>query len=98
MRQLKLFSIFALLLSCSLVSPALFAQSVCDAGNGPLDSARQANISTDDIIQKFTANESLFKSAREKYSFTQTIDVQELSRDGQDIAGEYNQVRLLKFH
>jgi hypothetical protein len=92
MHRRLLFSTFALILFSACFSPALPAQSVCEAGNGPLDSAKPVNITTDEIIQKFAAKESIFKAARSKYSYTQTISVQELSGNEQDINGEFNQV------
>jgi hypothetical protein len=93
MHRRHLFSTFALILISVFLSPTLAAQSaVCEAGNGALDPAKPAGITTDEIIQKFAAKEVIFKAARTKYSYTQTISVQELSGNGQDINGEFNQV------
>jgi hypothetical protein len=90
-------SIFVLILLSALFSPALSAQSVCDGGNGPMDGAKPEGISLDEIIQKFAAKETIFKAARAKYSYTQAISVQELSGNGQDVAGEFNQVADVSF-
>ena len=92
MHRRKLFSIFVPLILCALFSPGLLAQSVCDAGNGPLNPAQPSDISTGEIIQKFAAKEAIFKAARDKYSYTQAITIQELARDGETVTGEFNQV------
>jgi hypothetical protein len=88
-----LFSALVLILAIILFSPSASAQfSVCEAGNGPLDSAKPTGAKIDEIIQKFAAKETLFKSARAKYSYTQTISVQELSGNEENVQGEFNQV------
>jgi hypothetical protein len=93
MRHRTLFPALALIFLIILFSPSASAQfSVCEAGNGPLDLARPKDISTDEIIQKFAAKEAIFKAARAKYAFTQSISIQELSGNEQDIQGEFNQV------
>jgi hypothetical protein len=92
MHRRNRFSIFVLILLATLFLPTVSAQSVCEAGNGPLDPAKPAGVSTDEIIQKFAAKETIFKAARAKYSYTQAISIQELSGNEQDIAGEFNQV------
>ena len=93
MRHRNCFSAVTLIFAIVLFSPSASAQfSVCEAGNGPLDNAKPSGVSTDEIIQKFAAKEALFKAARAKYSYTQTISIQELSGNEQDIQGEFNQV------
>ena len=93
MSHSNFYSAFALVLLATLFSPSASAQAaVCEAGNGPFDAAKPADITTDEIIQKFAAKEGLSKAARAKYSYTQTISIQELSGNEQDIAGEFNQV------
>jgi hypothetical protein len=93
MRHWNLFSAFVLTLLLTMFSPSACAQfSVCEAGNGPLDTDKPVGISTDEIIQKFAAKETIAKAARAKYSYTQTISIQELSGNEQNVAGEFNQV------
>jgi hypothetical protein len=93
MRYRKLSSAAALIFAIMLSSPGARAQfSVCEAGNGPLETTKPKDISSDEIIQKFAAKETLFKSARAKYSYTQTISIQELSGNEQYVQGEFNQV------
>jgi len=77
----------------ALFSPSARAQfSVCEAGNGPVDTAKPTGVTIDEIIQKFAAKEAFAKAARAKYSYTQTISIQELSGNEQNIQGEFNQV------
>jgi hypothetical protein len=93
MRQRNLFSALALIFVITLFSPSASAQfSVCESGNSPLDSAKPVGLNLDEIIQKFAAKETISKAARTKYSYTQTISIQELSGNEQDIQGEFNQV------
>jgi hypothetical protein len=93
MRHRNLLSFLALIFLFTLFSPRASAQfSVCEDGNGPLDTAKPLNITTEEIIQKFAAKEASAKAARAKYSYTQTISVQELSGNEQNVAGEFNQV------
>jgi hypothetical protein len=87
------FSAVALIFLITLFSPSAPAQSaVCEAGNGPIDPAKPGGLNTDEVIHKFAVKETIFKAARAKYSYTQTISIQELSGNEHDIAGEYNQV------
>ena len=75
----------------ALVMPcALTAQNKCEEGNGPLNSAQPQGLSTEEIIQKFAAKEALFKAARDNYTYTQQVIVQEL--DGHTVDGEFKEV------
>ncbi len=66
------------------------AQTNCEEGNGKLDPAQPQNMSVQDIIQKFAAKESVFKQARNAYTYTQDITVQTV--DGNTVDGEYRQI------
>jgi hypothetical protein len=93
MHHRSLFSIFTLIFFAALFSPSASAQfGVCEDGNGELDSAKPKNITTEEIIKKFAAKETIAKAARAKYSYTQSISIQELSGNEQDVSGEFNQV------
>jgi hypothetical protein len=93
MRHRNFLSLFALIFLITLFSPSASAQfSVCEDGNGALDTAKPVGLTIDDIIKKVAAKEAIAKAARAKYSYTQTISVQELSGNEQDVAGEFNQV------
>jgi hypothetical protein len=70
-----------------LVVPAgLRAQTDCDQGNGPLNSAQPQSTTPDQIIQKFAAREAVFKEARNHYTYTQEVTVQTL--EGNTVDGE----------
>ena len=74
-----------------LVAPAaLFAETNCDEGAGPLKPDQPQGITTQQIIEKFAAREAIFKQARNNYTFTQDIIVQEF--DGSSVSGEFRLV------
>jgi hypothetical protein len=77
------------LLVCALFSEPLFAQYVCEFGNGPLDSAQPTAITTDEIIERFTTRESTFKAARQHYGYTLDVTVQSLN--GATVDGTFHQ-------
>jgi hypothetical protein len=68
---------------------ALAAQTNCDAGNGPLNSAQPRSISVQELIQKFARQEEVFKDARNHYAYTQDVTVQTL--DGDTVSGEFRE-------
>lgn len=68
---------------------ALAAQTNCEEGNGPLNSAQPQNVTPDQIIQKFAAREAIFKEARNHYTYTQEIVVQTLQDNTVD--GEFRE-------
>lgn len=73
----------------TLFSAPLFAQYVCEFGNGPLDSAPPAGITTKEIIERFATKESTFKAARQHYAYTLGVTVQTMN--GNAIDGTYHQ-------
>src|ERR1700685_2179502 len=93
MRYRNMLTAFSLLFAVTLFSPTASAQfSVCEDSNGALDTAKPVTIPIEEIIQKFAAKEAIAKAARAKYSYTQTISIQELTGNEQNVAGELNQV------
>jgi hypothetical protein len=74
-----------------LSSGSLFAQGVCDPGNGPLNTAQPSGITPAEIIQKFAAKEATFKAARQRYGYTLNVTIQTLDNYGQ-VDGEYLQI------
>ncbi|HEY6271548.1 MAG TPA: hypothetical protein VIX19_06080 [Terriglobales bacterium] len=81
----------ALIFGVLLVSAAGFAQSTnCDEGAGLLNPAPPKNGNTQQIIDNFAAREAVFKQARNNYTFTQDIMVQEL--DGNTVTGDFRLV------
>jgi hypothetical protein len=79
--------IFVSLLPCG----SLFAQGVCDQGNGPLNVAQPSGITPAEIIQKFAAKEATFKAARDRYAYTLDVTIQTLDNYGR-VDGEYQQI------
>ena len=80
----------AFLVIAILASGKLFAQGVCDPGNGPLSPAQPTGITPAEIIQKFAAKEAVFKTARERYGFTLNVNIQTLDNYGR-ADGKYEQ-------
>lgn len=66
-----------------------FIQQSAFADEGALDPAEPKNITVDEIIQRFAAKEKDFKTARDQYTYHQTVKVQTL--DGDTVDGEYRQ-------
>jgi hypothetical protein len=78
-----------------LLPAALFADTNCDDGSGPLNSAPPRGISPEEIIQKFAAKEAIFKEARNNYTYTQDITVQTV--DGSSVDGEFRRVEDITY-
>jgi hypothetical protein len=69
---------------CGVVLPAVWADE------GPLETTQPKNAAVDEIIQHFAAKEKEFKTARDQYTYRQSVKVQVL--DGSTVNGEYQQV------
>ena len=82
------------LLFCSL--PAfLLAETNCDAGAGPLRTDQPKVLTVQQIIDKFAAREAVFAQARNNYTFTQDITVQEF--EGDSVSGEFRLVQDITY-
>jgi hypothetical protein len=68
------------------------------AGFGPLDPTPPTGMTVDEIIQKFAARETLFKQARDNYTFRQTVKVDTIVEDTNRVDGEYQQVTDITFN
>lgn len=86
---------FAALVVLLMLSVAAVAETNCDEGAGPLRPDQPQGITTQEIIQKFAAREAVFKEARNNYTFTQDITVQEL--DGSSVTGEFRLVEDINY-
>jgi hypothetical protein len=80
-----------ILLMVAFAAPLLSAQTNCDEGAGPLDARQPTGITVSDIISRFAAREAMFKEARNNYTYTQDISVQEF--DGGSVSGEFRLVQ-----
>ena len=79
------------LVACTLRPGLASAQSVCDLGNGPLDSVLPSNTTAAEIIQAFAAKEQIFEAARDRYAYTEQVTVQ--SVDSHDrVDGKFRQI------
>src|SRR5260370_7727335 len=77
-------SLFFIVVCLPLSVPA---QTDCDEGNSHLNSAQPEATSPQEIIRKFADKEAIFKEARNHYTYTQEVIVQEL--DGNTVGGEF---------
>lgn len=84
------------LIPAFLLAPAaLLADTNCDEGTGPLNTAQPQGLTSQEIIQKFAAREEVFRQARNNYVYTQDITVQEL--DGTTVTGEFRLVQDITY-
>jgi hypothetical protein len=86
----------AVLVLALLLMPAILrADTNCEEGAGPLNTAQPQGITPQEIIQKFAAREEIFRQARNNYVYTQDITVQEL--DGNTVSGEFRLVQEITY-
>lgn len=83
------FALKLVALAVLLFPLALTAQTNCEAGDGPLNSAPPQAISVQDLIQKFAGKEAIFKEARNHYTYTQEVSVETL--DGDTVDGQFKE-------
>ncbi|HEY6306682.1 MAG TPA: hypothetical protein VI488_09535 [Candidatus Angelobacter sp.] len=69
---------------------ALLADTDCEEGNGPLNPAQPPGFSLQEMIQKIAAKETVFRAARNSYTYTQDNTVQTL--EGNTVDGEWRQI------
>lgn len=77
-------------LASTIFSLPLFAQYVCEYGNGPLNSAAPEGIAPAEIIETFATHEAGLKAARDRYAYTLDVSVETLN--GNAVNGSYHQV------
>jgi hypothetical protein len=89
-------SLWVVLISIVLFAPAIsFADTNCEQGAGTLNPAQPQGLTTQEIIQKLAAREEMFREARNHYTYTQDITVQEL--DGDTVTGEFRLVQDITY-
>lgn len=91
---------FRLLLAAALVVGSAHAQvsytsMPLDGGFGPLDTS-EPSVPATQIIQEFTAKESLFRAALDNYTYERSVKVQTIDDDNK-IDGQYFQVTDISF-
>lgn len=83
------------LVMSGLVCGYAFAQTDCTEGNGVLDTAPPKNMTVEELIKKFAAEESKVKEARSHYTYTQDVLVQTL--DGKKVDGQFHEVTTVSY-
>ena len=84
------------IVSIFLLSPAaLLADTNCDEGAGSLNTAQPQGMTPQEITQKVAAREETFRQARNNYTYTQDILLQEL--DGSTVTGEFRLVQDITY-
>lgn len=71
------------------------AQTDCNIGSDVLDTAQPKGISVQDLIQKFTANESKVEKLRNQYSYTEDLLVQTL--DATSVDGQFHRITQVSY-
>jgi hypothetical protein len=82
----------------SLAAVAISDAAQDPAGFGPLDPSPPTGTTPEQIIEKFGARESVFKQARDTYTFRQAVKVDALEEDTSHVVGEYQQVTDITFN
>src|SRR5580698_8820828 len=85
MNRIRIARLVTVFVVCGL---ALTAAAWAD--EGPLENTQPKGITVDEITQRFAAKEKEFKTARDQYTYRQSVKVQVL--DGSTVSGEYQQV------
>jgi hypothetical protein len=80
----------------ALLVALFWLNSGLHAQEGELDKSAPKGMTSEQVIQRFTAKEKEWKTAREQYTFRQTLKQQAL--DGENELGEYRQVADIRYH
>ena len=83
--------VFAL---CGLMGAAR-AQTDCADGNGVLDTSPPKNMTAQELVQKFAAEETKIKEARTHYTYTQDVLVQTLN--GKAVDGQFHEIATVSY-
>jgi hypothetical protein len=85
-----------LVVLCGLIAVTAMAQTDCAEGNGTLNTDQPKNMTAQELVQKFTADETKVKEARTHYTYTQDVLVQTLDDKGVD--GQYHEVETISYN
>jgi hypothetical protein len=94
-RKRKILWHFGLLLFLAASIPHAPAQTDCAEGNGVLDMAPPKNMTPQELIQKFAAEETKVRDARAHYTYTQDLMVQTLN--GNAVDGQFHEVTTISY-
>lgn len=95
MNRIKLSSGIIGVFLTSLLPLGLVAQTDCNAGAGPLQQTQPAGISVQEIINRLSAQEKVFKDQQTHYTYTMEVSVQTLA--GQVADGEFRRVSQISY-
>jgi len=88
---------FAAILMAGAVALSSFtlAQTDCATGDHPVDPAAPKNMTPEEVIHKFTAEENRVRDARSHYTYTQEVLVQTLNDKTAD--GQWHEVKQVSY-
>ncbi len=72
------------------------AQTDCAEGDGVLDTAAPKTMTVPEVIQKFTAQETKVKQARDQNTYTQDVMVQTLGDKG-EVDGQFHEISTISY-
>jgi hypothetical protein len=72
------------------------AQTDCAEGDGVLDTTPPKTLTVPEVIQKFTAQETKVKEARDRYTYTQDVMVQTLGDKG-SVDGQFHEIASISY-
>jgi len=84
----------AILITCTLLGLAR-AQTNCADGDGVLDNSPLKGMTTQELIQKFAAQETKVRDARARYIYTQDVLVQTLN--GTAVDGQFHEIMNVSY-
>jgi hypothetical protein len=84
-----------ILLVLVALMPHCLGQTDCAEGNGVLDTAPPKDMTPQELIRRFAAQEGKVKEARSHYTYTQDLMVQTL--DGKTVDGQFHQVTTVSY-
>ena len=86
--------IVSVLIACSLAGIG-YAQTDCSEGNGALDNTSPKGTTSQELIQKFAAQETKVRDARSRYIYTQDVLVQTLN--GNAVDGQFHEITEVSY-
>ena len=86
--------IVSVLIACSLAGIG-YAQTDCSEGNGALDNTSAKGTTSQELIQKFAAQETKVRDARSRYIYTQDVLVQTLN--GNAVDGQFHEITEVSY-
>ncbi|MGA2856618.1 MAG: hypothetical protein ABSE40_07100 [Candidatus Sulfotelmatobacter sp.] len=94
-RRVVFFTVAAFIAAISVLLAGAAAQTDCAEGNSPLDTAPPKNMSPQQLIDKFGAEEAKVKQARTHYTYMQDVLIQTLN--GTAVDGQMHEVTTVSY-